>query len=175
MLKSGKLCTVTSRSGALTKFILWGHLLASDLDFYDDEPLNLGDDASWLMTGCFTIAIYRCYWLSFIECAGFRTLRMQRHRGNIPWTPDWVREWAIWVVSIYSDIVWFWWYDIDFMICFWHDLTWWLMMQADDSLPTRLPYGVKGPHMSSREIEREVWTIALPQPTSTPAVARTVG
>jgi hypothetical protein len=40
-------CTnVTSRSGALTKLILWGHLLASDLDFYDDEPLNLDDDAS---------------------------------------------------------------------------------------------------------------------------------
>jgi hypothetical protein len=37
---------VTSRSGALTKLILWGHLLASDLDFYDDEPLNLDDDAS---------------------------------------------------------------------------------------------------------------------------------
>jgi hypothetical protein len=45
----------------------------------------------------------------------------------------------------------------------------------DDSLPTRLTYGVKGPHTSSREIEGEVWTAALPQPTSTPAVARTVG
>ena len=73
---------VTSRSGALTKLILWGHLLASDLDFYDDEPLNLDDDASWLMTWCFTIAIYRCYWLIFIECAGFQTLRMHRHRRN---------------------------------------------------------------------------------------------
>ena len=73
---------VTSRSGALTKLIIWGHLLASELDFYDDEPLNLDDDASWLMTGCFTIVVYRCYWLSFIECAGFRTLRMQRHRWN---------------------------------------------------------------------------------------------
>jgi hypothetical protein len=48
-------------------------------------------------------------------------------------------------------------------------------MQADVSLPTGLTYGVKGPHMSSREIEGEVWTAALPQPTSTPAVARTVG
>ena len=37
---------VTSRSGALTKLILWRHLLASDLDCYDDEPLNLDDDAS---------------------------------------------------------------------------------------------------------------------------------
>jgi hypothetical protein len=46
---------------------------------------------------------------------------------------------------------------------------------ADDSLPTRLTYGVKGPHTISREVEGEVWTAALPQPTSTPAVARTVG
>ena len=58
---------------------------------------------------------------------------------------------------IYGDIVLFWWYDMDFMICCWHDLTWWLMMQADDSLLTRLTYGVKGPHTSSREIEGEVW------------------
>jgi hypothetical protein len=49
------------------------------------------------------------------------------------------------------------------------------MMQADDSLPTRLTYGVKGPHTISREVEGEGWTTALPQPTSTPAVARTVG
>jgi hypothetical protein len=53
---------VTSRSGALTKLILWGHLLASDLDFYDDKTLILDDDALWLMTGCFTIVVYRCYW-----------------------------------------------------------------------------------------------------------------
>ena len=49
------------------------------------------------------------------------------------------------------------------------------MMQADDSLSTRLTYGVKGPHTSSREVEGEVWTAALPQLTSTPTVARTVG
>jgi hypothetical protein len=51
----------------------------------------------------------------------------------------------------------------------------WLMMQADDSLSSRLTYGVKGPHMISIEVEGEVWTTALPQPTSTPVVARTVG
>jgi hypothetical protein len=50
-----------------------------------------------------------------------------------------------------------------------------LMMQADDSLPTRLTYGVKGPHKISREVEGEVWTTALPQPISTPVVARTIG
>jgi hypothetical protein len=49
-----------------------------------------------------------------------------------------------------------------------HVLTRLLMMQADDSLPTRLTYGVKGPHMISREVEGEVWTTTLPQPTSTP-------
>ena len=49
------------------------------------------------------------------------------------------------------------------------------MMQADDSLSTRLTYGVKGPHTISREVEGEGWTAALPPPTSTPAVARTVG
>jgi hypothetical protein len=45
----------------------------------------------------------------------------------------------------------------------------------DDSLPTRLTYGVKGPHTISREVEGEGWTTSLPQPTSTLVVARTVG
>jgi hypothetical protein len=43
-LHNMKMCNILP--GALTKLILWGHLLASDLDFYDDEPLNLDDDAS---------------------------------------------------------------------------------------------------------------------------------
>jgi hypothetical protein len=49
------------------------------------------------------------------------------------------------------------------------------MMQADDSLLTRLTYGVKGPHTITIEVEGEVWIEALPQATSTPTVARTVG
>ena len=49
------------------------------------------------------------------------------------------------------------------------------MLQADDSFPTGLTYGVKGTHTIPREVEQEVWTTALPQPTSTPAVARTIG
>jgi hypothetical protein len=49
------------------------------------------------------------------------------------------------------------------------------MMQADDRLSTRFTYGVKGPHTTTREVEGEVWTVALPQPTITPAMARTVG
>ena len=64
-----------------------------------------------------------------------------------PWNLDWVRECAIWVDSF----------------------------TVDDRLPTRLTYGVKGPHMISREVEGEVCIAALPQPTSTPTVARTVG
>ena len=118
---------VTSRSGALTKLILWGHLLASDLDFYDDEPLNLDDDASWLMTGCFTIVVYRCYWLSFIECAGFRTLRMQRHQWNFLGLRI---DSGSGLFELFH-LRWYcfaWWYAIDFMICCWHDLTWWLML-----------------------------------------------
>jgi hypothetical protein len=49
------------------------------------------------------------------------------------------------------------------------------MMEADDSLLTRLTYGVKGPHMITIEVEGEVWIESLSQATSTPAVARTVG
>jgi hypothetical protein len=49
------------------------------------------------------------------------------------------------------------------------------MMQADDSLPTRLTYGVKGPHTISRGVEGEGWTVALPPPARTPAVAQTIG
>jgi hypothetical protein len=50
-----------------------------------------------------------------------------------------------------------------------------IVMQVDDSLPTRLTYGVKGPHMICREVEGEGWTTALPPPASTTVVARTVG
>jgi hypothetical protein len=49
------------------------------------------------------------------------------------------------------------------------------MMQADDSLLTRLTYGVNGSHMTTREVEGEVWTTTLPQPTCTPAMAQNVG
>jgi hypothetical protein len=49
------------------------------------------------------------------------------------------------------------------------------MKQADDSLPTRLICGVEGSHMTTIDIEGEVWKTTLPQPTSTPSMARTVG
>jgi hypothetical protein len=49
------------------------------------------------------------------------------------------------------------------------------MMQADDRLLTRLTYEVKGPDTTTREVEGEVWTAGLPQSTSTPVVARTIG
>ena len=100
--------------------------------FYDDEPLNLDDDASWLMTGCFTIAVYRCYWLSFIECAGFRTLRMQRHRWN---SLGLQIESGSGLLScfIYDDIVLFWWYILILWYVvdmIWHDGWWCRLMIA---------------------------------------------
>jgi hypothetical protein len=49
------------------------------------------------------------------------------------------------------------------------------MMQADDSFPTRLICGVEGSHMTTRDVEGEVWTTALPQPTSTLIMVRIVG
>ena len=119
---------VTSRSDALTKLILWGHLLASDLDFYDDEPLNLDDDASWLMTGCFTIAIYRCYWLSFIECAGFGPWGC-RGIGGTPL--DSGLSQGVGYLSCFH----LQWYCVVLMICYWfHDmLLTWSDMMVDDA------------------------------------------
>jgi hypothetical protein len=49
------------------------------------------------------------------------------------------------------------------------------MMQDDDSLSTRLTYGVKGSRMTTRDVEGDVWIESLQQPTSTPIMARTVG
>jgi hypothetical protein len=50
-----------------------------------------------------------------------------------------------------------------------------LMMQVDDSLPVGLTCGVEGSRMTTVYFEGEVWTTALPQPTSTLVVDRTVG
>jgi hypothetical protein len=47
--------------------------------------------------------------------------------------------------------------------------------KADDRFPIILTFGVEGSCMTTRFIEGEVWQQALPQPTSTPIVARTVG
>jgi hypothetical protein len=45
------------------------------------------------------------------------------------------------------------------------------MIEADDSLLTRLTYGVEGSGRTTKDVEGEVWIIALPQPTSTPSMA----
>ena len=50
-----------------------------------------------------------------------------------------------------------------------------LMMQVDDRFSTRIACGVEGSRMTTRDIEGEVWTKTLPQPTHTPVVALTVG
>jgi hypothetical protein len=49
------------------------------------------------------------------------------------------------------------------------------MIQPNDSLPTRLTCGVEGSRRTTRDVEGEVWTTTLPQPTCTLVVARTVG
>jgi hypothetical protein len=36
------------------------------------------------------------------------------------------------------------------------------MTQADDSLPIRLTCGVEGSCTTTRDVEGEVWTVALP-------------
>ena len=127
------------------KLILWGHLLASDPDLYDDKTLL----SLWcieLYDRVFLLPWYRQVLLTqFLWVCRVPDLEDAEASVELPWTPDWVREWGIWVVS-------FWWCTIDYMICCWHELTWWLMMQADDSLPTVLTYGVKGPHTRSREV-----------------------
>ena len=67
---------VTSHFGALTKLILWGHLLASDLEFYDVRPFILYYDAIDRLHDVLLFDVDRCYWLSFIKCAVILTLRM---------------------------------------------------------------------------------------------------
>ena len=49
------------------------------------------------------------------------------------------------------------------------------MMQADDILSTKLTCEVEGSRMTTKDIEGEVWTTALPQPISTTAGAQIVG
>ena len=152
---------VTSRSGALTKLIIWGHLLASDPDFYDDKTfpslwcVKLYD-RMFLLRWCRQVLLTQFHWVC-------RVSDFEDAEASVepPWTLDWVRECAIWVDSFtvillcFDDMILILWYVVDV-------LTRWLMMHADDSLSTRLTYGVKGPHMISREVEGEVWIAALP-------------
>ena len=129
---------VTSRSGALRKLINWGHLLASDLDFLMLKHLYLIMMRYDRWHDVLLFDVDRCYWLSFIECVGFWTLMMQRHRWN-PLDSGLSRGVCFWVdmfIMIFILID-------DLMLTF---LTWLLVMQADDSLSTWLTYGVKGPH-----------------------------
>jgi hypothetical protein len=49
------------------------------------------------------------------------------------------------------------------------------MMQDDNSLPTKLTCGLEGSRMTTKDVEGEVWTSSLPQPTSTPIMAQTIG
>ena len=53
---------VTSRSGALSELILSGHLLASDLDYYDIKTFDFDYDALWVDDMLvYYIDIDKCY------------------------------------------------------------------------------------------------------------------
>ena len=159
--------TVTSRSGALRTLIIWGHLLASALDFYDVRPFIFDYDVIDIWHDVLLFDVDRCYWLSFIECAGIWPWGC-RGIGRTPLDSRLSQGVCFWVICLLWCFIQF----DDLLLTF---LTWLLLMQADDSLSTRLTYGVKGPHMICREVEGEGWTTALPPPTSTPTVAQTVG
>jgi hypothetical protein len=49
------------------------------------------------------------------------------------------------------------------------------MMQVDDSFLTRIACGVEGSCMTTKDVEGEVYTKSLPQPTHIPVVDLTVG
>ena len=49
------------------------------------------------------------------------------------------------------------------------------MMQDDDILLTGITCGVEGSRTITKDVEGEMWTTTLPQPTSTLIVARTIG
>ena len=128
---------VTSRSGALRPLILWGHLLASDLDPFWCWTLYIWLWCDWQMIWCVTIHVYGCYWLSWLSVqvcdledaeASVDPLGLRTESGSV------LLGWFV-----YYDVDLMWWFDDDI-------LTWLLVMQADDSLPTWLTYGVKGPH-----------------------------
>ena len=112
-------------------------------------------DALSYMTGCFYyLGVDRCCWLSFLSVQG---VRPGGCRGICGTPLDSRLSQGVGYLScfIYDDIVLIRWYAIDSMMCCWHDLTWWLMMQADDSLLIGLTYGVKGPHTRVPESLRE--------------------
>ena len=118
---------VTSRSDALTKLIIWGHLLASDLDLYDDKTfLSL-----WcieLYDRMFLLPWYRQVLLTqFLWVCRVSDLEDAEASVELPWTPDWVREWGIWVVSfmmiLFRLMIYYWLYNMLFDMI-WHD-GWW--------------------------------------------------
>ena len=123
-LSSRKDIDVTSRSGALSELILWGHLLASDTDYYTIGNLivimrQYGYDD--MLFCCIDIDVF--YWLVSPECIGFCTSKMHKNRWN-PWTPNRVKEWTIgvWLLYIWQIYIWLDVMIMDFifdMICWW--------------------------------------------------------
>ena len=151
---------VTSRSGTLRKLILWGHLLASDLDYYTIGCLIMimryyGYDD---MLFC-CIYIDMCYWMGSPECVGNWTSRMKRHRS---------KPLGLWI-ELGSGLLGFdcCWYDI----CSYDYMLWWIIiiidmihwwMEDDDSLSVRFTYGVERSRTKTKYSEGEVGKTALP-------------
>ena len=97
------------------------------------------------MTWCFT-ALTRTWAIDsvLLSVQGFWPWGCRDIDGT-PWTPDRVTKCALGLI-VYCDFSIF-----DLMIWCGHVLIRLLMMQADDSLPSRLTYGVKGPHTSGQQ------------------------
>ena len=101
--------------------------------------LFIGLWCDWKRTWCVTIWCRRVLLTQF--CWVCRVFDLEDAEASVepPWTLDWVRECDFWLICLLWCFIWF---DV-LMSTF---LTWLLVMQADNSLPTWLTYGVKGPH-----------------------------
>ena len=109
---------VTSRSGTLRTLILWGHLLASDLDLLMLDLIYwLWCD--WQTIWCVTIQVCGCFWLSWLSVqvcdledaeAPVDPLGLRTESGSV------LLGWFV-----YYDVDLIWWFDDDILT--W--LFWW--------------------------------------------------
>ena len=105
------------------QLIIWGHLLASDLDLYDDK--------TFLSFWCIELYVrtFLLPWYRQVPLTQFRWVcrvtgtEDAEASVELPWTPDWVREWGIWVASfmmiLFILMMYYWLYD---MLLTWSDM-----------------------------------------------------